>query len=54
MERINFQLREEYIGLSADVASLPTKDIISGSTFLAVDTGKYYIFYAPTATWYLM
>lgn len=54
MERINFQLREEYIGLSADLASLPTTGITSGSTFLAVDTGKYYIFYAPDATWYPM
>lgn len=57
MKRVNFQTRCEYIGLSSEVASLPTEPkegeyLCSGSTFLAVDTMQYYIFYEETKTWY--
>ena len=39
-----------YEGLDKEVAKLPT-NVTTGSSFLASDTGDYYIFEESTATW---
>lgn len=52
MKKVNFNVQADYIGLSSEVASLPTDEdnCVDGSTFLAVDTGDLYILYQ--GTWY--
>lgn len=51
MKKVNFNVLADYIGLSSEVASLPTdEDVADGSTFLAVDTGDMYILYQKI--WY--
>lgn len=52
MQKIDCIVRCEYIGLSTEISELPTTDICAGSTFFAVDTKTYYIFY--DGTWYEM
>lgn len=42
----------EYRGLSTDAK--PTEDVINGSSFIEIDTGKVYLFDATGAEWYEM
>lgn len=39
----------EFYGTSSDTK--PTQDIVNGSAFLEVDTGKIYLFNESTSTW---
>ena len=41
----------QYVGLSIDVAKLPTY-VGTGSMALCADTTDIYMFHAPTKTWY--
>lgn len=52
MKKVNFNTLADYIGLSSEVANLPTDETecTCGATFLAVDTGDMYILYEKT--WY--
>lgn len=45
--------RNEYTGLKANVNTLPTSSINSGTVAKCADTGEVYIFLALTSTWYL-
>jgi len=46
--------KRSYQGLSQDVGKLPKYDDLgTGSSALCVDNGDYYIYHAPTKTWYL-
>lgn len=40
--------RKDLIGLSSETK--PTTDVVSGTTFLEVDTSKFFIYYE--GTWY--
>lgn len=39
----------QYAGLSTDTK--PTEGLVTGSTFVEVDTGKVYLFDEVTSTW---
>ena len=39
----------EYRGLSTD--SKPTTNVVNGSVFIEIDTGKIYLFDADSSTW---
>lgn len=48
MKKLNFQITDEYIGLSTE--EKPTENVPDGSTFAEVDTGVSYMFY--DGEWY--
>ena len=42
---------QELVGLSSDVTNLPTTDMVTGSSFFAVDTGDTYYYDEVGDSW---
>lgn len=49
MITVDEHLTTEYVGLSTDTK--PTENVINGSTFVEMDTGKFYAFDAEHLRW---